>query len=145
LECTKLSPASQCPHWEAKILTTVPTSTLGIRTKEIKLIMNKTSDNWSTPAKVFFILFSVMNIYIFICFLIVLITETQFWLFMPGYSVGVFVLASPVLLFVYGAAYLVYKRSRLFPFQNPILWFNFLWLIFLLGTLVYELVAAKIG
>ncbi|MBS1515509.1 MAG: hypothetical protein JSS63_10770 [Bacteroidetes bacterium] len=92
------------------------------------------------PAKVFFILFTILNVYTLICFLIVLQTETKFWLFLPGYGIGIYALLSPILLFVYGSVYLFYKKYDMFPYQNAAFIFNFLYLFFLVGTLIYDLV-----
>jgi len=111
--------------------------------KSVKSVIQKQQIKTYTPATIFFALFSIFNAYILMCFIVVLATQTQFWLFLPGYAIGVFTLSSPVLLFVYTTAYLVYKKYHIFKFQQAVFLFNFLWLIFLFGSLIYELIFYK--
>jgi len=102
--------------------------------------MNKNNN----PALNFFIWFiTIASAYTLLCFIVVLTTQTDFWLFLPGYGIGVYSLVSPVVLFVYGAVYLAYKTYLRARFPVAMLYFNFVYLLFLIGTLIYELVSAK--
>jgi hypothetical protein len=62
---------------------------------------------------------------------------------MPGYGIGIYSLLSPVLLFVYGGVYLAYKVYIRKTFPLWMIYFNFVYLIFLLCSLIYSLIFYK--
>lgn len=104
-------------------------------------MINKDREN--TPVKFFIYAFSISSIYTFLCFVIVMLTHTDFFLFLPGYAIGVYSIVSPILLFVYGGVYLAYKKYIRATFPLWLIYFNFIYLVLLLCSLVYSLVFYK--
>jgi len=91
----------------------------------------------------FIYLITFVSVYTLISFLVVYLTETDFWLFLPGYGIGIYSLISPILLIVYAGVYFAYKKYLRARFSVVILYFNFLYLFFLLGSLIYSLIFYK--
>lgn len=92
---------------------------------------------------VFIYAITFFSAYTLISFIVVLATQTTFWLFLPGYGIGIYSLVSPVLLIVYAGVYSAYKKYLRSRFSIIILFFNFIYLFFLLGSLIYSLIFYK--
>ncbi|MBS1494620.1 MAG: hypothetical protein JST55_13990 [Bacteroidetes bacterium] len=91
----------------------------------------------------FIYLVTIGSVYTLLCFIVVLLTQTQFWLFWPGYGIGIYSLVSPIMLIVYAGVYAAYKKYLRARFSKWMLYFNFLYLFFLLGSLIYSLIFYK--
>ena len=100
-------------------------------------------DRENAPVKFFIYAFSISSIYTFLCFVIVMLTHTDFFLFLPGYAIGVYSIASPILLFVFGGVYLAYKKYIRATFPLWLIYFNFIYLVLLLCSLIYSLIFYK--
>ncbi len=98
----------------------------------------KETEMKSLPAKIFFLSFTFLNLYSLLCIIISFIIQTQLVIILAGYIFAWFLaFAFPVVILIYTGLFLTFKHHSLFKHQKIVFIFNFVYLLFLFGGLIY--------